>query len=63
MRKARGDVVRIESFRRQLGKRVAVAEVPNFDSDLHDIRGLERMHPFLFPGAETPGKSTQSFTH
>lgn len=45
---ARGDVVRMEAFRRQLRKRIAVVEVPNFDTDLHDIRGLERMHPFLF---------------
>ena len=46
---ARGDVVRMESFRRQLRKRVAIVQIPNFDSDLHDIHGLERMHPFLFP--------------
>jgi len=45
---ARGDAVRMESFRRQLPRRVAVAEVPNFDTDLHDVSGLERMHPFLF---------------
>jgi anion-transporting ArsA/GET3 family ATPase len=45
---ARGDAVRIESFRRQLPRRVVTVEVPNFDSDLHDISGLERMHPYLF---------------
>ena len=46
---ARGDALRMESFRRQLPRRVATVEVPNFDSDLHDIAGLERMHPYLFP--------------
>jgi anion-transporting ArsA/GET3 family ATPase len=47
---ARGDAVRMESFRRQLPRRLATVEVPNFDSDLHDISGLERMHPYLFGG-------------
>jgi anion-transporting ArsA/GET3 family ATPase len=45
---ARGDALRMESFRRQLPRRVVTAEVPNFDSDLHDISGLRRMHPYLF---------------
>jgi anion-transporting ArsA/GET3 family ATPase len=45
---ARGDVVRMEFFRRQLGKGVSIAEVPNFDADLHDVAGLARMHPYLF---------------
>lgn len=45
---ARGDAVRMESFRRQLPRKVTTAEVPNFDSDLHDISGLRRMHPYLF---------------
>lgn len=45
---ARGDAVRMESFRRQLPRRVVAVEVPNFDSDLHDIDGLRRMHPHLF---------------
>ncbi len=47
---ARGDVVRMESFRREIRKRLAVVEIPNFDSDLHDVSGLERMHPYLFDG-------------
>jgi len=48
---ARGDMVRMESFRRQLGKTVAVAQVPNFDADLHDMQGLAQMHRYLFAGA------------
>jgi len=46
---AGGDAVRMEDFRSRLPRRVVTAEVPNFDSDLHDIDGLRRMHPFLFP--------------
>ncbi len=45
---ARGDAVRIESFQRQLPRRIAIVEVPNFETDLHDMAGLERMHPYLF---------------
>ncbi|MBI1817943.1 MAG: ArsA family ATPase [Deltaproteobacteria bacterium] len=48
---ARGDMVRMESFRRQLPKSMAIAEVPNFDADLHDIASLMRMHPYLFADA------------
>jgi anion-transporting ArsA/GET3 family ATPase len=48
---ARGDMVRMESFRRGLGKNVAVAAVPNFAADLHDMAGLAQMHPYLFPRA------------
>ena len=48
---ARGDVVRMDSFRRQLPKSVAVTEVPNFDHDLHDMAGLSEMHPHLFADA------------
>jgi len=48
---ARGDMVRMESFRRQLGKTVAVAQVPNFEADLHDMQGLAQMHRYLFAGA------------
>jgi len=48
---ARGDMVRMEFFRRQLPKSVAVAQVPNFDADLHDMAGLSKMHPYLFVNA------------
>jgi anion-transporting ArsA/GET3 family ATPase len=48
---ARGDMVRMESFRRQLPKGVAVAQVPNFAADLHDMAGLTQMHPYLFSRA------------
>lgn len=48
-RLARGEGVRMDAFRRQLGRRVAVAIVPNFETDVHDLGGLERMAGFLFP--------------
>ncbi|MBI4516803.1 MAG: ArsA family ATPase [Deltaproteobacteria bacterium] len=48
---ARGDMARIAAFRRRLRKAVAVAEVPNFDADLHDVAGLQRMHRYLFGAA------------
>lgn len=44
---ARGDHLRMEAFRRQLGPKPAVAVVPNFDEDLHDLAGLRRMVPYL----------------
>jgi anion-transporting ArsA/GET3 family ATPase len=44
---ARGDQLRIESFREQLPARTAVATVPNFEEDLHDLAGLGRMIPYL----------------
>jgi len=44
---ARGDQLRIESFRAQLTARTAVATVPNFEEDLHDLEGLRRMLPHL----------------
>jgi anion-transporting ArsA/GET3 family ATPase len=44
---ARGDTLRIEAFRKQMPKRTAVATVPNFDEDLHDLTGLRRMLPHL----------------
>lgn len=54
----RGDALRMEAFRRGLGKDVAVAAVPNFSSDVHNIDGLRAMHRFLFPSAE-PNVSQQ----
>ncbi len=44
----RGDGLRMEAFRRLLAKDVAVAEVPNFNSDVHSLADLRAMHPFLF---------------
>jgi anion-transporting ArsA/GET3 family ATPase len=44
----RGDGLRMEAFRRQLRKDVPVVEVPNFNSDVHSLAGLQAMHPFLF---------------
>ena len=44
---ARGDDVRMEAFRRQLPGRPAIAVVPNFEEDLHDLDGLRRMLPHL----------------
>jgi anion-transporting ArsA/GET3 family ATPase len=44
---ARGDQVRMEAFRRQLGGQPVVAVVPNFEEDLHDVAGLRRMLPHL----------------
>jgi anion-transporting ArsA/GET3 family ATPase len=44
----RGDGLRMEAFRRLLPKGVVVAEVPNFNSDVHSVAGLRAMHPFLF---------------
>jgi anion-transporting ArsA/GET3 family ATPase len=44
----RGDGLRMESFRRLLPKTIAVAEVPNLNSDVHSVAGLCALHPFLF---------------
>jgi anion-transporting ArsA/GET3 family ATPase len=44
---ARGDDLRMEAFRRQLHGRPAIATVPNFEEDLHDLDGLRRMIPHL----------------
>lgn len=45
--RARGDHRRMQAFRKQLSKRTAVATVPNFEEDLHDLDGLRRMVPHL----------------
>ncbi len=44
---ARGDQLRIEDFRGQLGTSMPVATVPNFEEDLHDVAGLRRLHEYL----------------
>ncbi|HVN83678.1 MAG TPA: ArsA-related P-loop ATPase [Candidatus Binatia bacterium] len=56
---ARGDMVRMEVFRAQLSKHVAIAEVPNFDADLHDMAGLARMHPYLFESAASRSRTSE----
>lgn len=43
----RGDGLRIESFRQLLPPEVSVVEVPNFNSDVHSVEGLQVMHGFL----------------
>src|SRR5207247_668280 len=44
----RGVALRMNEFRRGLARRTPFVTVPNFDSDLHDLHGLTRMHQFLF---------------
>jgi len=44
----RGDTLRLEAFRRQLRKDVAVVQVPNFTEDIHSVDGLRSMHQYLF---------------
>lgn len=52
---ARGEAMRIAAFRRSLPPRTAVATVPNFEHDLHDIPGLRAMIPHLVgEAAERP---------
>jgi len=48
---ARGEWLRIDHFRRGLSRRVPVALVPNFERDVHDLRGLAAMHGALFGAA------------
>ena len=49
---ARGEALRLEQFRAGLSRRVPFVTVPNFDTDLHDLASLTRMHAHLFaPGA------------
>jgi anion-transporting ArsA/GET3 family ATPase len=48
---ARGEAIRMEQFRAGLPRRTPFVTVPNFDSDLHDLAGLSRMHDHLFAAA------------
>jgi anion-transporting ArsA/GET3 family ATPase len=63
---ARGEALRVEQFRRGLPRRVPFVTVPNFDSDLHDLAGLTRMHRFLFTAegvaARTPRRAAERAT-
>jgi anion-transporting ArsA/GET3 family ATPase len=45
---ARGEALRMEQFRTGLSQRVPFVTVPNFDTDLHDLASLVRMHDHLF---------------
>jgi hypothetical protein len=59
---ARGEALRMDEFRRGIPRRVPFVTVPNFDSDVHDLTGLTRMHQYLFapvPRAE-PSKPRAS---
>jgi len=51
---ARGEALRLEQFRSGLPRRVPFAAVPNFDTDVHDLVGLTRMHAHLFAGRGAP---------
>jgi len=51
---ARGEALRMEQFRGGLSRKVPFVTVPNFDSDLHDVAGLRRMHHFLFSERVAP---------
>ncbi len=45
---ARGEALRMEQFRTGLSRRVPFVTVPNFDTDVHDLASLTRMHAYLF---------------
>jgi anion-transporting ArsA/GET3 family ATPase len=45
---ARGEALRMEQFRTGLSRRVPFVTVPNFDTDVHDLASLTRMHAHLF---------------
>ncbi len=50
---ARGEALRMEQFRAGLPRKVPFVTVPNFDTDVHDLASLTRMHGYLF-GPEEP---------
>ena len=49
---ARGDGMRLELFAAGLPRQVPIVRVPNFSTDLHDLGGLARLHPYLFHRSE-----------
>jgi anion-transporting ArsA/GET3 family ATPase len=49
---ARGDAMRLELFAGAVRRGVPIVRVPNFSTDLHDLGGLARLHPFLFGRSE-----------
>ncbi|MCC6847684.1 MAG: ArsA family ATPase [Deltaproteobacteria bacterium] len=56
---ARGEAIRMEQFRAGLSRRVPFVTVPNFDTDVHDLASLTRMHAHLF-GATAPSDGAPS---
>ncbi|MET0151834.1 MAG: ArsA-related P-loop ATPase [Candidatus Binatia bacterium] len=50
---ARGDAMRLELFTAGLRRQVPIVRVPNFSTDLHDLGGLARLHPYLFDRSES----------
>jgi len=52
---ARGEALRMEQFRAGLPGRTPFVAIPNFDTDLHDLAGLARMHHRLFEAGTTKG--------
>jgi anion-transporting ArsA/GET3 family ATPase len=56
---ARGEALRVDQFRRGLPRRTPFVTVPNFDSDLHDVASLTRMHPYLFGDAATGSSASR----
>jgi anion-transporting ArsA/GET3 family ATPase len=56
---ARGEALRMEQFRGGLSRKVPFVTVPNFDSDLHDVAGLRRMHGFLFSERPVPAAAVR----
>ena len=57
---ARGEALRMEQFRSGLPRKLPFVTVPNFDTDLHDVASLVRMHAYLFgPDTETDAPSAR----
>ena len=56
---ARGEALRMEQFRGGLSRKVPFVTVPNFESDLHDVAGLRRMHSFLFSERAVPAPAVR----
>jgi anion-transporting ArsA/GET3 family ATPase len=58
---ARGEALRMEQFRSGLPRRLPFVTVPNFDTDLHDLASLVRMHAYLFgPNTEPAAPPARS---
>ncbi|MEO6028713.1 MAG: ArsA-related P-loop ATPase [Candidatus Binatia bacterium] len=57
---ARGEALRMEQFRSGLPRKLPFVTVPNFDTDLHDLASLVRMHAYLFgPDTEMDAPSAR----
>lgn len=58
---ARGEALRMEQFRAGLSRKVPFVTVPNFDTDVHDLASLIRMHAYLFgPEGDRPAKGLRT---